>query len=81
MMTDEEFARNKDNMAPYTFRNGHTYYAFKKSALFCEYCTDIFYDSGGPYMFYCDKHIEDFNAEECLSGNCPDFVLEGEKET
>lgn len=39
-----------------------------KHCLFCEHCTDYFYDyTNGPYLFLCDKHNDgDYK-------NCCDF--------
>lgn len=30
--------------------------------LFCEHCTDIFYDCGGPYLFLCELGCPDWRT-------------------
>lgn len=43
-----------------------------KCCVFCDHCTDIFYDSRGPYMIDCDKsskYADDHNS----SGKCKLF--------
>ena len=43
--------------------------------LFCNHCTDIYYDHGGPYLMICDIYD---NTLECggAFGNCKDFIEE-----
>lgn len=46
--------------------------------VFCDHCTDIFYDSNGPYMIDCDKsskYADDHNS----SGKC-ELFKESEEE-
>lgn len=37
-----------------------------QACVFCDHCTDMFYDSKGVHMIFCDKQLKyaDF-------GNCP----------
>lgn len=56
---------------------GLTFWCPEKSCVFCENCTDIFYDGGGPYMFLCEK--EDL-TELGYKGKCPEFKEAKEKE-
>ncbi len=45
----------------------------ERACLFCEHCTDIWWDyTSGPYLFFCDKY-EDVTKVDGPSGNCPDF--------
>lgn len=42
-----------------------------RSCLFCEHCTDVFYDfMNGPYMFFCEV---DSDTNEGAAGNCEDW--------
>ena len=51
-----------------------------KSCVFCNHCTDIYYDySNGPYMFACeldkDKSADDyFQIEKGVIGKCEYFI-------
>lgn len=48
----------------------------EKACLFCEHCTDVFWDyTGGPYLMFCEKH-EDVTEVDGPWGNCPDFQEE-----
>lgn len=50
----------------------YTVTAPAKSCLFCDHCTDIFWDfSHGPYAFICD--IED-DTGMGASGECASFL-------
>lgn len=52
--------------------NGHLYRFPEKSCVFCEHCSDIFYDySHGPYMLICDLGINTDNGN--LSAKCMKF--------
>ena len=44
--------------------------AHPKSCFFCNHCTDIFFDSKGPYMFFCDV---DSDIDIGLQGVCQKF--------
>lgn len=51
--------------------NGFSYQCPDNSCLFCDHCTDIFYDyTNGPYMIICDLNKEPHE-------NCESFT-EGE---
>ena len=44
--------------------------------LFCEFCTDVFFDfTNGPYMFMCAR---DGDTEAGAAGECPLFLDDGE---
>lgn len=79
MMTALEFNKSRDNMRQFVLENGKCYYAFKKSGFFCKHCTDIIYDSCGPYMLMCEK--EHNTSVPCWSGECeffePEEILHG----
>lgn len=45
--------------------------------LFCDHCTDIFYDSGGIYATWCDLGLDTY-AGSC--GECSSFVEEDGEE-
>lgn len=51
-----------------------------ESCVFCDHCTDIYYDySNGPYMFACeldkDKSADDnFQTEKGVIGKCEYFI-------
>ena len=47
--------------------------AHPRSCFFCDNCTDIFYDSDGPYMWFCRK---DGDTELGVSGKCEYFEEE-----
>lgn len=50
--------------------------AHERSCLFCNHCTDVFWDyENGPYMFLCD---EGGDADAASRGDCPRFVEEQE---
>ena len=44
-----------------------------RNCVFCDNCTDIFYDSNGPYMIICDK---DLPQEIGFEGKCKQFFEE-----
>lgn len=44
----------------------------EKICVFCEHCTDIWYDANGPYMISCELNKP--NADEHnIDGSCEDF--------
>lgn len=43
-----------------------------KCCVFCDYCTDIFYDSHGPYMINCEKSSKYADSHNS-SGKCELF--------
>lgn len=56
---------------PFNCENGKTYLMPDTSCVFCNHCTDIFYDyTNGPYMFLCEKGHGDFET-------CNEFEEEG----
>ena len=47
--------KEKPIMRTFKCANGFTYEIPDNFCVFCEHCTDIFYDyTNGPYMFICD---------------------------
>lgn len=44
--------------------------ADERSCFFCDHCTDIFWDTKGPYMFFCEV---DTDVEVGLRGECAEF--------
>lgn len=46
-----------------------------KSCVFCEHCTDIWYDSHGPYMISCGLNNKNADRHN-MDGTCEDFVDE-----
>lgn len=54
---------------------GRTYTLPETACVFCEHCTDIFYDHHGIYMIICNKnsHASDF-------GNVPAICKEFKEE-
>lgn len=44
-----------------------------KCCLFCDHCTDVFYDFDGPYMFLCDV---DADTSKGAAGKCERFEEE-----
>lgn len=58
--------------------NGYDVIAHKKSCLFCDHCTDIFYDyKYGAYMFFCVIEAnEGKNTMDMLLGKCKQFAEE-----
>ena len=58
----------------WTSEYGLTFWCQEKSCVFCEHCTDIFYDGGGPYMFICDKEESGEDLTELgYKGKCHEF--------
>lgn len=43
------------------------------SCLFCNHCTDVFYDLGGIYATWCDLYLDD---KVGASGKCNQFEEE-----
>ena len=45
-----------------------------RSCLFCEHCTDVFWDyTNGPYMFLCDVNAD---VEAAFANRCGSFEEE-----
>lgn len=57
----------------YTMEIGWKIYAPEKCCLFCDHCTDIFYDSGGIYATWCDIDKDTYVGS---LGECEYFVEE-----
>lgn len=49
---------------------GRKFVARENSCLFCNNCTDIFYDSSGIYMIMCEKYLD---TEKGIGGNCEEW--------
>ena len=50
--------------------------AHERSCLFCEHCSDVFWDySNGPYMFLCDAGGDTKGA---MNGGCSKFIEESD---
>lgn len=71
---------NKSNfIRKYTFKSypgpgTFTILAHPKACFFCDHCTDIFYDSRGPYGIACDViDADEFDFETGLLGKCEKF--------
>lgn len=73
-MTREEYLKNMDNMRSFVLEDGRKYQAFKTSGFFCKNCTDIFYDSGGPYALACNLNYN--TGVPCWIGTCEHFEQE-----
>lgn len=61
-------------------QNGRSYEAHERSCLFCEYCTDVFWDyTNGPYMLICEHpETDDRSKEQAFSaGKCEKFKQSG----
>ena len=56
---------------PFECANGKSYMFPEKHCVFCEHCTDIWYDyTNGPYMFLCTKNCDGYET-------CNSFEEEG----
>ena len=44
-----------------------------KTCVFCEHCTDIYYDSHGPYMICCELSKQNADKHN-IDGTCDDFI-------
>lgn len=53
--------------------NGKTYVAPLDCCLFCKHCSDILYDSDGPYHCICKVGKEP--ADYTLDRSCADFEM------
>ena len=59
-------------MKEFKCENGKTYLFSSNHCVFCEHCTDIFYDyTHGPYMYICELQKKYVN-------NCDKFEKERE---
>ena len=55
----------------WTSEGGKTVFAHSKACLFCDHCTDIFWDyTNGPYMICCELELDSQNG---FRGECPSF--------
>ena len=50
--------------------NRKVYVCDEKCCLFCDHCTDVFYDSDGPYLLICDIAKD---TEIGMQGICEHF--------
>ena len=57
----------------YKLQSGQEVKALANSCLFCKYCTDLFYDSGGVYLTICKKNKDIVNG---AGGKCKAFKRE-----
>lgn len=57
----------------YTLKIGWKVDAPENSCLFCDHCTDIFYDSGGIYATWCDLGLDTYAGSW---GECKSFIEE-----
>lgn len=73
---NENVCQMARNGRPFACDNGKTYIAKENCCLFCDHCTDIFYDFNGPYMMLCTLELD---TEMGMAGKCPDFLEECEK--
>jgi hypothetical protein len=53
--------------------SGMAWRCHPKNCVFCDNCTDIMYDSGGPYMVICAK---DLPQDKGFMGSCEQFKEE-----
>lgn len=60
----------------FVFDSGTEVWAPEKCCLFCDKCTDVWYDSHGPYMYSCEDDPEGkFElTDKGYSGECDHFV-------
>lgn len=50
--------------------NGLAYKCPDTACVFCDHCTDIFYDyTNGPYLMFCE-----LPAHDCNGAGCEDFI-------
>ena len=69
-------------MAEFICENGRVYEVPERCCLTCGYCTDVFYDSEGPYMTICALNESKRNA--CLKSGfkkwvCIEYVKEKQR--
>lgn len=70
-MTREECTRK------WTSDAGASWWCPPKACMFCDHCTDIWWDyTNGPYMVGCDLDL-DPNESGGYEGNCDSFKEEG----
>ena len=53
--------------------SGQGWKCHPRSCVFCDNCTDIWYDNNGPYMIFCDKGLL---QETGFEGKCEYFTEE-----
>ena len=53
---------NQDKTRDFKCENGFNYKMPEHHCVFCDHCTDIFYDSYGPYLCLCDLGHDDFET-------------------
>ena len=59
----------------FTLETGWKVTAPENCCLFCDHCTDIFYDSGGIYHTFCNIGQDVYAGSR---GECPDFIEDKE---
>lgn len=72
-LTKEEYLKAHPDYREYDGDGHYKVIAHPKSCFFCDWCTDIFYDSSGPYMWLCKK---DGDVDAGISGECKHFKEE-----
>lgn len=61
----------RDNGRLFDCDNGKVYVVQGNGCLFCDHCTDVFYDfTHGPYMEICGLGL---NTQEGMAGKCRNF--------
>ena len=72
-----EDINKSDFIREYTFKSypgTFTILAHPKACFFCDHCTDIFYDSRGPYAIVCDVvNADEIDYEIGFLGKCEKF--------
>jgi len=54
----------------------YTVRAHPRSCFFCQNCTDIFFDSEGPYWWFCRENML---QDEGMTGKCTLFLEDYEE--
>lgn len=55
--------QNKEKTRVFKCGNGFSYKMPEHHCVFCDHCTDLFYDfANGPYLFICDLGHDDFET-------------------
>lgn len=71
-MSREEYCTRK-----WTSDAGASWWCPPKACMFCDHCTDIFWDyTNGPYMIICDIDIDPTDGG--YDGTCRSFVEDGD---
>ena len=82
-MPTRQYKRNNGEVITqrlFVLEDGKEIWAPEKCCLFCNKCTDVWYDNQGPYMYACsdntDKNVD--LAEKGYEGTCDRFVEDTE---